>query len=192
MTITAAGLYNGVNYMNVEEKKTILVVDDEPDVLNYFSRILQDGGFNVITAENGFDALEKLKETKPDFISLDLVMPKKSGIRFYYELRKNRDWSRIPVMIVTAHAKDEFGKTDFTDMMEGKIVSGPETYLEKPVKPEKYVNTIRRILGLPEMEFAKPKKSPNEIKDELSKLIGDADVNKLQEALDLLKKKKDQ
>jgi len=175
--------------MTRPEEKTILIVDDEPDVVRFFKSLLEDAGFNVQTASDGFEALEKVKEKKPDFISLDLVMPKKSGIKFYYELRKNKEWSKIPVMIVTAHARDEFGKTDFTDMMEGKVVSGPETYLEKPIKPQKYVNTVRKILGLPEIEIEPESKSQNEIKEELQKLIKDAETSKLQEALNMLKKK---
>jgi len=171
------------------EDKTVLIVDDEPDVVHYFNDILTDAGFHVITAHDGFEALEQVKKKKPDFISLDLVMPNKSGIRFFYELRKNREWSKIPVIIVTAHAHDEFGKKDFTDMMKDKVISGPETYLEKPVSPQRYVNTVKRILGLPEDEIAEEKKSPDTLKEELQNLMKDADTTKLEEALKLLKKK---
>ncbi len=176
--------------MTKPEEKTILIVDDEPDVSSFFESILKDAGFNVETASNGFEALEKVKNNKPDFISLDLVMPQKSGIKFYYELRKNKEWSKIPVIIVTAHAKDEFGKTDFTDLMEGKVISGPATYLEKPIKPEKYVNTVKRILGLPETEIKEEARSKDEMQEELKKILESADSTKLQEALKLFKKNK--
>jgi len=73
------------------EDKTILVVDDEPDTVTFLQTTLQYAGFQVMTASNGEEALERVKEKKPDFISLDLVMPKKSGIRFLYELRKNKE-----------------------------------------------------------------------------------------------------
>ncbi|MFC1731623.1 response regulator [candidate division KSB1 bacterium] len=176
--------------MTKPQDKTVLIVDDEPDVVEYFKSLLTNAGFNVMTAQNGFEALEKMKEQKPDFISLDLVMPKKSGIKFYYELRKNREWSKIPVVIVTAHARDEFGKSDFSDMMEGKVISGPETYLEKPVRPQMYVNTVKRILGIPEEPETADEKSPQMLKKELQNLLNSADAGKLQEALNLLKKKK--
>ncbi len=169
--------------------KTILIVDDEPDVVNYFKSILTDAGFNVETASDGFKALEMIKKKVPDFISLDLVMPKKSGIKFYYELRKNKEWSKIPVIIVTAHAKDEFGKTDFSDLMAGKVISGPETYLEKPVTSQKYVNTVKRVLRIEITEEPETKKSSESMKDELQSLIKDADSSKLKEALEMLKKK---
>ncbi|MFC1514020.1 response regulator, partial [candidate division KSB1 bacterium] len=153
--------------MNKPEDKTILIVDDEPDVVNFFKSVLEDAGFKVETASNGFEALEKVKNNKPDFISLDLVMPEKSGIKFYYELRKNKEWSKIPVIIVTAHANDEFGKTDFSDLMKGKVISGPATYLEKPIKSEKYVNTVKRILGLPETEITDKAGSKEDLQNEL-------------------------
>jgi CheY-like chemotaxis protein len=111
--------------------KTILVVDDEEDVRDYFADILADAGFNVVTAADGEEALERVRERPPDFISLDLVMPRKSGIKFLYELRHNKQWAQIPVVIVTAHARDQSGEKDFQDIFEGKSFHGPKFYLEK-------------------------------------------------------------
>ena len=83
------------------EEKTVLVVDDEPDVLGFLQSALDDAGFHVLTASDGNEAIECLKNHRVDFISLDLVMPNKSGARCLYEIRKNKEWSRIPVVIVT-------------------------------------------------------------------------------------------
>ena len=77
------------------EERTILVVDDEPDVRRYLQTILEDAGFNVVTASDGEEALQIIRRKKPDFISLDLVMPRKSGHRLLFELRKDREWARI-------------------------------------------------------------------------------------------------
>ena len=173
--------------MSSPKEKTILIVDDEPDILYYFKSLLQDAGFNVMTASNGIEALERVKEKKPDFISLDLVMPEKSGIKFFYELRKNREWSKIPVVIVTAHASDEFGKKDINEVMKGTTISGPEMYLEKPVKPQSYVNTVKRILGLPADEIVVEEE--DKLRDELKDLLKDADVSKLQDMLKTMKNK---
>jgi CheY-like chemotaxis protein len=124
------------------QDKTILVVDDEDDVRDYFADILSDAGFNVVTASDGEEALECVRDKRPDFISLDLVMPRKSGIKFLYELRHNKDWVNIPVVIVTAHAHDRLGKKDLRDIFEEKSFSGPKFYLEKPIKEETYVRMI--------------------------------------------------
>lgn len=82
--------------------KTIIVVDDEPDVRQYLATIHEDAGFKVKRAADGEEALRMIREERPDFISLDLIMPRKSGHKLLYELRKDKYLSRIPVLIVTA------------------------------------------------------------------------------------------
>ncbi|UCG53688.1 MAG: response regulator [Candidatus Latescibacterota bacterium] len=169
------------------EDKTVLVVDDEPDVRNYLSMILEDAGFNVLTAKDGDVAMRIIRERKPDFISLDLVMPKKSGHRLLYELRKDRDLSRIPVLIVTAHARTELGKQDLEDIMENKVISGPGVYLEKPVKPHDYVRCVQRALGIEETVETEEKIG---IKEELEQEMRKASPDSLKRALEVLRRKK--
>jgi CheY-like chemotaxis protein len=175
--------------MNKPEDKLVLVVDDEPDVLTYLTMVLQDAGFRVMSASDGNEALAKVKQQKPDFISLDLVMPHKSGIRFYHELRKNKEWSDIPVIIVTAHARDELGKGDLEEILQGKTFSGPQVYLEKPVKAADFVRMVKRELDIPVEE---PSADPRqEIRKELESLLDNADQNQLEKLLRELKKNKD-
>lgn len=169
------------------EDKRVLVVDDEPDVRNYLSMILRDAGFIVVTASDGVEALELIRIKKPDFISLDLVMPRKSGHKLLYELRRDRELSRIPVLIVTAHAQTEMGKHDLDDIMENKIISGPGVYLEKPVKPKDYVRYVQRALGIDENGDRKDKV---EVKEELEREISKASPDSLRRALEVLRKKK--
>jgi CheY-like chemotaxis protein len=77
--------------MGDESKKTVLVVDDEPDVRLFLQTILENGGYDVMLASHGKQALERMTEKKPDVISLDLVMPKMSGLKFYRYIQKNKD-----------------------------------------------------------------------------------------------------
>lgn len=172
--------------MTKPEDKTILVVDDEPDVLTYLTMVLRDAGFNVMSAQDGNEALEKVKEKKPDFISLDLVMPHKSGIRFYHELRKNKEWSDIPVIIVTAHAKDELGKGDLEEILQGKTFSGRQVYLEKPVKPVDFVRMVKREVGIPVGEL--PEEQPSTSREEIDALLDRADQDVLEKIARELKK----
>jgi two-component system alkaline phosphatase synthesis response regulator PhoP len=161
-----------------------LVVDDEPDVRQYLTAILEDAGFRVITAEDGQDALDLIKRDRPDFISLDLMMPKKTGHKLLYELKRDKELEKIPVLIVTAHAKDELGKSDLNDLLENRILSGPGVYLEKPVKPATYVRSIQRALGMEESEATDNRLN---LKDELKEQMKDAPKEALEEALKLLK-----
>jgi DNA-binding response OmpR family regulator len=82
-----------------KSKKTVLVVDDEEDIRRYLSAALEEAGFNVLNAVDGDEGLKAVKANRPDLISLDLVMPKKSGVKFHRELIKNKDWAKIPVTI---------------------------------------------------------------------------------------------
>jgi len=182
--------------MATPSEKTVLVVDDEPDVVFFLRAALEDAGFNVVTASNGEEALHRVKERKPDFISCDLVMPKKSGIKFLYELRKNKEWSRIPVVIVTAHARDELGSGDLREILEGKTISGPHTYLEKPVSAESYVNMVKRELGMPVEEPAAraqesaPALDPQALKKQVQSLLDSADPEALKKAAEILRSRK--
>lgn len=130
------------------EEKTILVVDDEEDIREFLSLLLEDAGFRVVTASNGEEALEKVDEVAPDFISVDLVMPKKTGIQFLYELREKREHREIPVMVVTSHAYDDLGSKDFEDIFSGKKLKGPQFHLDKPVDPQQYLQLIREKLDI--------------------------------------------
>ncbi len=171
--------------MEKAEGKTILVVDDEPNVREYLKMVLEDAGFNVVTASDGVEALEIIKKKKPDFISLDLIMPKKTGHKLLYELKRDKKLSRIPVLIVTAHAKDELGKKDLDDLLDNRIMFGPGTYLEKPVNPLTYVRSIQRALGIEETKDTADKIN---LKEELQKGIQGASADVLRKALEALKK----
>lgn len=121
---------------------TVLVVDDDPDITTFLGTILEDAGIRVQVAHDGDAALARIREALPDLISLDLVMPGKSGIRLLHELRKHPEWSRIPVLIVTGHGRDEAVRRDLSDVLSDSAISGPSLYLEKPVTPEKYLQAV--------------------------------------------------
>jgi len=129
-------------------------------------------------------ALTLIRQQKPDFISLDLIMPKKSGHRLLYELRKDRELSRIPVLVVTAHARDELGRGSLQDLMDHTVMSGPGTYLEKPINPLSYVRSIQRALGLRESPETEDRIS---LKTELQKTLQGASAETLRKALEAVK-----
>ena len=171
--------------MEKAEDKTILVVDDEPNVREYLRTVLEDAGFKVVTAADGEEALEVIRRERPDFISLDLIMPKKSGHKLLYELKKDKNLSRIPVLIVTAHAHDELGKGSLEDLLRNGVMSGPGTYLEKPINPLSYVRSIQRALGIEESKETEDKLN---LKEKLQQELQGATPDALRKALEALKK----
>jgi len=168
---------------------TVLVVDDEPNVREYLAQILRDADFNVVTAADGDEALTVIRGRRPDFISLDLVMPRKSGHKLLYELRKDKTLSRIPVVIVTAHAQDELGQNALSDIMENLVISGPGIYLEKPVKPLDYVRCVQRALGIEENSDDAERIN---LQEELKQQLPRAEPHALRRALEALRKKEAQ
>jgi DNA-binding response OmpR family regulator len=170
--------------MSDQIKKRILVVDDEADVRNFLKAALLEAGFEVITAEDGFLALEEVKKQLPDLISLDLVMPKKSGAKFYHELTKKKEWSKIPIIIVTGHARDDLGKADLKEL----TMSGPGVYLEKPVKPDNYIAAIKSILKMDTTAEEKKNAELVELQSKLKNMIDDADPETLKKIKDMINK----
>ncbi len=170
--------------MTAEKPKYVLVVDDEPDVRSYLRSALEDAGFRVRTACDGLEALDTIRRESPDLISLDLVMPRHSGAKLYRELQKDSGLSHIPVLIVTGHAQDELGRTDFEEM----TMSGPGIYLEKPVRPASYVAAVSRLLGI-EIPEAPEGEPPDDLRRSLDRALSGAGRDALQRALDALRKK---
>lgn len=126
--------------------KKILIVDDDPQLVTYLKAILEDNGYDVITAEDGNEALEKTKKENPDLISLDLLMPEKTGIKMFRELRKDEQIKDIPVIMVTGIAGECQTFAEFKTFISKRKISAPEAYLEKPINPEEYLAKIREIL----------------------------------------------
>ena len=82
--------------------KKILIVDDEEDILAYLGTFFQNNGYQTCTACDGQDALAKTRAENPDLVTLDIVMPKKSGIRYYQEMKDDPHLKKIPIIIITA------------------------------------------------------------------------------------------
>ena len=165
-------------------EKTILVVDDEPDVRNFLATCINDAGFKVETAVDGIDALDKIKENKPDLMTVDMVMPRHSGITLMRKLRQNKEWENIPVIVITAHAKDEFGSEDVKKFEAFAAHHRPKYFMDKPITPAKLVKAIGEIL---EVEIEADESAIGE-RQRIQELVKDTDPDTLKKILDVLKK----
>jgi CheY-like chemotaxis protein len=173
------------------QDKRVLVVDDEEDVVVFLSTALEDAGFQVDQAFSVDEALRKIRAAFPDCITLDMVMPGKSGIVLFHELRRNPAWSRIPVLFVTGHAREEAVRRDLdaAATLTGSTLSGPATYLEKPVTAEKFVEAVAAALHV-QLESEPDAGGPavEGARQEAQALLRDADSSLLAQVLKLLKK----
>jgi CheY-like chemotaxis protein len=122
-------------------KKTILIIEDEPDVTTYLSTILVDNGYEVQTASNGTEAMEKIRLSKPDLISLDISLPEKTGVNIYCELKEDPQLASIPVVMITGIQKD-FERY----IRSQKNLPPPDGFLSKPFVVEELLNLISKLL----------------------------------------------
>lgn len=120
-------------------KRTILVVDDEPDFIDLVRVRLEANGYSIISANDGEEAVRSAKKNKPDLIFLDLVMPKSNGLEALSHLKFDLETSSIPVVIITAKSESEYA------MDAGKL--GASDYLVKPVSLESLLDIVRKYLG---------------------------------------------
>lgn len=128
--------------------KRVLVVDDEMDVRVFISTLLESNGYKPVLAENGEQGMEKLKEIKPDMVTLDVMMPKESGIKMFRDIKTQPEYSSIPVLIISGLAKKTFLHSQkVLDKFKEQEVVSPEGYIEKPPEPEELLSEVKRILG---------------------------------------------
>jgi DNA-binding response OmpR family regulator len=115
--------------------KTILVVDDEPSIAQIAGDYLRHGGFGVITASNGVDALALARAQRPDLVVLDLGLPRMDGLEVAKTLRREGD---VPIIMLTA-------RIDESDRLAG-LELGADDYMTKPFSPRELVARVRSVL----------------------------------------------
>lgn len=118
--------------------KTILVVDDEKDLLDLIEYNLKKEGFNVLKAENGQEGIEIAKEHKPDLVLLDIMMPKMDGLETVEIMRNDDDLKSTPIIFLTARSDE---KTE----VEG-LDKGGDDYITKPISTTKLISRIKAVM----------------------------------------------
>ena len=129
-------------------KKKVLIIDDDSDVRLFNVAVVEDCGFTPLVASNGEEGLDIIKKEIPDLITLDVLMPRQSGIKMYREIKINDSLKHIPVIILSGIAKRTFLRSqEALTEFGGENVPEPEAYLEKPVEPEELAETIKKMIS---------------------------------------------
>lgn len=119
--------------------KHLLIVDDEEDMRFILNAGLRGLGYEISTAENGEQCLEKVAQKKPDLILLDIMLPALNGYQVCQELKKNPRFNDIPILLMSAKSEEE-------DKAKGKE-AGASGYITKPFDMSDMAQEIRRFLG---------------------------------------------
>jgi DNA-binding response OmpR family regulator len=123
----------------------ILVVDDDPDILDALTMILESRGYQVTAARDGKEGLAKLKEDKPDLMILDLLMPKMDGFAVCKELQDPR-WSKFkdtPILILTS-VREDASRRRYE--LETGLELNVDDYVEKPMSPDILLERVEKII----------------------------------------------
>ena len=126
----------------------ILLVDDEPDIIEILSFNLKQEGYNVFAASNGKQAIDKARKIKPHLIVMDIMMPVMDGIESCELIRQDRTINDVSIMFLTARGEDYSQLAAFD--------AGADDYVTKPVKPKIFISKVKAMLRR-KLEFQKPR-----------------------------------
>ena len=166
-------------------EKTILIVDDEPDVREFLATCMKDAGFQVKLAEDGVDGMEKFLKYMPDLVTVDMVMPRRSGINLIRKLKKDKRGANVPVIVITAHAQDEFGQEDISKFDGFATHLKPRYIMEKPITPEILIKAICSILQV-EVNLDDIAQKPNNERDAVMNMLKNANKNTIKKVSQML------
>jgi len=124
-----------------EERKKIVCIEDEPEMIDLVRLILSRKGFELIGAVGGREGLETVRRVKPDLVLLDLMMPDMDGWEVYQQMKADDELKDIPVIVVTAKAQS-------IDKVLGLHIAKVDDYITKPFGPQELLESVYRILGM--------------------------------------------
>ena len=126
-----------------EERKKVVCIEDEPEMIDLVRLILSRKGFELIGAVGGREGLETVRRVKPDLVLLDLMMPDMDGWEVYQQMKADDELKGIPVIVVTAKAQS-------IDKVLGLHIAKVDDYITKPFGPQELLESVYRILGMEE------------------------------------------
>jgi len=124
-----------------DERKIVLYVEDEPEMIDLVRLILSRKGFNVIGAHGGIEGLSMIQQQNPDLVLLDLMMPDMDGWEVYQHIKSGENTRHIPVIVITAKAQS-------IDKVLGLKIARVDDYISKPFSPSDLVASVQRVLGI--------------------------------------------
>ena len=126
--------------MSNKAAKQILCIEDEPEMIDLIRLILGRRGFDVHGAAGGTEGLKKVRETHPDLVLLDLMMPDMDGWEVYQQMKADEGTRNIPVIVVTARAQN-------IDKVLGLHIAKVDDYIAKPFSPQELLNSVEKVIG---------------------------------------------
>jgi two-component system cell cycle response regulator DivK len=125
----------------------IIVVDDEEDVAGYLAAALEDEGFEVASFTEAAPALTALRAEPPDLVSLDLLMPSRTGLWLYRQMREEPRLARVPVLVVTGLGIRRGLRSLYPEETAPDVIE-PDAWIEKPIDLPRLLEAVRRLVSV--------------------------------------------
>lgn len=117
------------------EKKTILIIDDDPDIVKYLEKLFKNNGYDTIVAYDGVEADAIVKDVMPDLVTLDLEMPKEWGPRFYRKFTKDKAAKEVPVIVISGVSSGDHA------------IRNAVGFFAKPFNPDEVLAAVKEAIG---------------------------------------------
>ena len=128
--------------------KKILIIDDEPDILMYLKVLLENCGYSVVTASNGQEGFELAQTEMPDLVCLDIMMPRKTGVALYQEIKMDPKLKKLPCIIISAYESAySFKGQAFRRLVQDRTIPEPLKFFEKPIDVNVFLEFINGYLN---------------------------------------------
>lgn len=126
--------------------RKVLVVDDEPDAVEFVKIVLEEAGYDVLSAHDGEAGMAVARAQSPDLMILDVQMPGKDGFTVFSEMAQDEQLGSIPVVMLTG-ISEKTGLPFSSEDMGEYFGNEPAAYIEKPVDPQALQETVQKVLG---------------------------------------------
>ncbi|MFH2205002.1 MAG: response regulator [Elusimicrobiota bacterium] len=128
--------------------RKVLLVDDEAHILLYLTTLLQDNGYEAISTSDPFEGLALAKKEHAGLICLDIMMPKRSGLSLYKDLKRNEVTKDIPIAIISGIGGIAYGfKQDFRRHLPDPDIPEPEAFFEKPIDVKRFIDFLDSVFA---------------------------------------------
>ena len=128
--------------------KKILIIDDEPDIVIYLKVLLENNGYSVVTASNGQEGFDLARAEAPDLVCLDIMMPRKTGVALYQEIKMDPKLKKLPCIIISAYESAySFKGQAFRRLVQDRTIPEPLKFFEKPIDVNAFLEFINGYLN---------------------------------------------